>query len=297
MDERYQYIIEEEDTELPLKELLKRRLGFSSRLLRQIKVRGQVYLDGSPVRLNVKGKTGERITVILPEECSDFPPEDIPINVIYEDPDLLAINKQPGIVVHPTKGHLYHTIANGVMKYMLDKGDRYKIRFINRLDRDTTGVLLIGKNSFCQDDFTRQASEGLVEKKYIAVVKGIVMQDEGVIDLPVGRPTAEDIKRAIMPDGYPSVTHYRVIEHFDKGYTLLQLSLETGRTHQIRVHLSHIGHPVAGDTIYGGENPELIDRQALHAEELSFRHPVTGERLTLNAPLPEDMDKLIRSLR
>lgn len=100
-----------------------------------------------------------------------------------------------------------------------------------------------------------------------------------------------------MPDGYPSVTHYRVIEHFDKGYTLLQLSLETGRTHQIRVHLSHIGHPVAGDTIYGGENPELIDRQALHAEELSFQHPVTQKKLSLYAPLPEDMEKLIRSLR
>lgn len=275
MDERYQYIIKNEDTELPIKELLKRRLGFSSRLLRQLKVRGQVYLDGRPVRLYEKGKAGARITVILPEECSDFPPEDISIEVIYEDLDILAINKQPGIVVHPTKGHSCHTIANGIMKHMLEKGEGYKIRFINRLDRDTTGVLLVGKNSYCQDDFTRQASEGRVEKKYIAVVKGTVMQEEGVIDLPVGKPVEGDIKRAVMLDGYPSVTRYQVIERFDKGYTLLRLSLETGRTHQIRVHLSHIGHPVVGDTLYGGEDGELIDRQALHAEQLIFLHPVT----------------------
>lgn len=297
MDERYQYIIKDEDAELPIKELLKRRLGFSSRLLRKMKARGQVRLEGRQVRLYEKGKAGERITVVLPEESSDFPPEDIPIEVIYEDLDLLAINKQPGFVVHPTKGHPYHTIANGVMKYMLDKGENYKIRFINRLDRDTTGILLVGKNSYCQDGFTRQASKGRVEKKYIAVVKGLVMQEEGIIDLPVGKPVDDDIKRAVMSGGYPSVTRYQVIERFDKGYTLVRLSLETGRTHQIRVHMSHIGHPVVGDMLYGEDDAELIERQALHAEQLNFLHPITGERLSLYAPLPEDMEKLLRSIR
>ena len=297
MNERYQYIIKNEDTELPIKELLKRRLGISSRLLRKLKDGDRVYLNGRKVKLFERGRTGEKITVVLPEESSGFPPEPIPIDVIYEDPDLLAINKQPGFVVHPTKGHPCHTIANGLMKYMLDRGDNYKIRFINRLDRDTTGILLIGKNSHCQDDFARQASEGRVEKKYIAIVKGLVMQEKGIIDLPVGKPVDDQIKRAVIPDGYPSITHYRVLERFEKGYTLVRISLETGRTHQIRVHMSHIGHPVLGDVLYGGEAVRLIERQALHAEQLHFQHPITGDRLSLHAPLPEDMENLLHLLR
>jgi len=297
MDDRYQYIIKNEDTELPIKELLKRRLGISTRLLRKLKEGDCVYLDGRTIRLCEKGKAGERITLLLPEESSGFIPEAIPIEVIFEDPDLLAINKQPGFVVHPTKGHPCHTIANGLMKYMLDRGDRYKIRFINRLDMDTTGILLIGKNSHCQDDFSKQAAAGRIEKKYLAVVKGLVMQDGGTIDLPVGKPVDDQLRRAVIPDGYPSITHYEVLERFDRGYTLVRLLLETGRTHQIRVHMSHIGHPVIGDVLYGGEAVHLIERQALHAEELHFNHPITGERLSLYAPLPEDMKRLLRLIR
>ncbi len=293
MNERYQYTIKDEDAELPVRAILKRRLGISTRLLRKLKEGDLVYIDGRQVKLFERGKAGERITVHLPEEISGFDPEPIPVDVIYEDPDLLAINKQPGFVVHPTKGHPNHTIANGLMKYMLDKGDSYKIRFINRLDMDTTGVLLIGKNSHCQDDFSKQTAE----KKYLAVVKGLVVQDRGTIDLPIGKPVDDLVKRAVIPDGYPSVTHYEVLERFEKGYSLVRLRLETGRTHQIRVHLSHIGHPVVGDVLYGGEAVWLIERQALHAEELSFRHPITGERLSLYAPLPEDMERLLSLIR
>ncbi len=297
MDEKYEYTLKNEDTGLSLKEVLKRRLGISTRLLRKLKDGNRVYLEERCVKLFEKGKEGERVTVLLPDESSGFLPEDIPIRVIYEDPHLLAINKQPGLVVHPTKGHPCHTIANGLMKYMLDKGDSYKIRFINRLDMDTTGVLLVGKNSHCQDDFARQAAEGRVEKKYLAVVKGLVTEDSGIIDLPVGKPVDDQLRRAVIPKGYPSVTGYQVLERFEKGYTLVRLFLETGRTHQIRVHMSHIGHPVVGDALYGGEAIHLIDRQALHAEQLAFRHPITGDGLSFHAPLPEDMVELILRLR
>lgn len=297
MDERYRHIITGEDAELPIKELLKRRMNISSRLLRKLKADDLVSLNGRKIRLFEKGREGDIITLILPDETSNFIPEDIPIHVIYEDADLLVINKQAGIVVHPTKGHQSNTMANGLMKYMIDQGDDYKIRFINRLDMNTTGILLVGKNAYCQEDFARQASSGKVEKKYLAIVAGSVGEDNGTIDLPVGKPLADDIKRAVIPEGYPSVTHYEVIERFEKGYTLLRVLLETGRTHQIRVHLSHLGYPIVGDVLYGRENPELIGRQALHAEQLGFDHPVTGERLSFLAPLPSDVEELLLRIR
>lgn len=297
MNERYQYIINNEDAELPIKELLKRRMGLSSRLLTRLKREGRVYLNGKNIKLFEKGKTGDRITVIFPEESSDFLPQPIPLNIIYEDRDLLVLNKQPGLVVHPTKGHPCDTIANGVMYYMNNKNDSYKIRFINRLDMNTSGVVLIGKNSYCQDDFTRQATEGKVEKRYVAIVKGTIPEDKGTINLPIGKPSEDTIKRTILYNGYTSVTHYEVLERFDKGYTMISVLLETGRTHQIRVHMSHIGYPIIGDMLYGGEAPDLICRQALHAEQLSFYHPADGVRLSLKAPLPEDMVHLISYLR
>lgn len=295
MKERYYYIIQAGDEESSIKELLRNKMSISSRLLRRLKVENRVYLDGKNIRLYEKGEAGSKITLRLPEESSDFLPEDIPLDVIYEDEDLLALNKQAGIVVHPTKGHPTNTLTNGIMKYMLDREESYKIRFINRLDLDTTGVVLVGKNSYCQDDFTRQAACGTVEKKYLAVVKGIVEMDKGVIDQPIGKPAEDDIKRAVMAGGYPSITHYEVVERFERGYTLLRLQLMTGRTHQIRVHLSHLGHPIAGDSLYGGPD-ELIDRQALHAEQLNFDHPIINKKILLAAPLPEDMSRLISAI-
>ena len=295
MDERYQYILTSEDTELPIKELLKRRMAISSRLLRKLKAGDKVYLDGEKIRLYEKGREGSKITIKFPEEKSNFPPQAISIDVLYEDRDLLVINKQPGIVVHPTKGHPCNTIANGIMNHMMDREESYKIRFINRLDMFTSGVLLVGKNSYSQDDFTRQAFAGEVVKSYILVVNGTVDGDRGTIDLPIAKLDENDIKRAVISGGYNSITHYEVIERYSKGYTLLRAVLETGRTHQIRVHFSHLGHPVVGDNLYGGSS-ELIARQALHAEKLDFRHPATGENLSIRAPLPPDMEHLLTQI-
>jgi 23S rRNA pseudouridine1911/1915/1917 synthase len=162
---------------------------------------------------------------------------------------------------------------------------------------DTSGLLVIAKNSHCQDDMSRQMGGKEVTKKYMAVVRGIIAEEEGTVDLPIDREDEDHVKRTVQRDGYPSVTHYKVLERFEKGYTLVELVLETGRTHQIRVHMSHIGHPVVGDVLYGEASIWLIDRQALHAWYLSFRHPVTGRFMELEAPLPEDMKALMEKIR
>lgn len=304
---KFEYIIKESDKELPVKELLKRNFGFSSRLMRKFKANDCVRMNGVTVKMHEKGEPGDRIAIFLPKEKSGFEPEDISISVVYEDDDLLIINKQPGYVVHPTKGHPCHTMANGVMNYMLKNQKHFKIRFINRLDMDTSGLLAIAKNSHCQDDLSRQMGENGVTKKYIAVVRGIIEEEEGTVDLPIDKEQEDKAKRAVVRGGYPSVTHYKVLERFERrrrspasisgGYTLVELILETGRTHQIRVHMSHIGHPIVGDVLYGEAAVWLIERHALHAGYLSFRHPVTGEFMELEAPLPEDIRMLLEKIR
>ncbi len=297
---KFQYIVTEEDAGLPIKRLLRLKFNFSSRLLSKLKFQHLVYLNGQPTPGWITPEPGDVLSVDLPEEKSDFPPEDIPIEPVYEDDDLLIINKQPGIIVHPTKGHPVHTIANGLMKYMEDTHQSFKIRFVNRLDMDTTGLLVVAKNSHAQDDFTKQMKANTTEKHYIAIARGLIAEDAFTIDLPIGRPDPEQVQRGVMTEGgYPSVTHVKVRERFPSGdgHSLVELLLETGRTHQIRVHMSHIGHPLSGDTLYGGEEPDLIDRQALHAFRLSFRHPASGKAMTVEAPLPQDMQEAILKLR
>jgi 23S rRNA pseudouridine1911/1915/1917 synthase len=293
------YRASQADENFNVREILKRRLSVSARLLRRLKYGGGVCRNGVPVRMNVRAAAGDVITVRFPQEESRFTPEPIPINIVYEDRDLLVIDKQAGLVVHPTKGHPAHTIANGLAQRMEIGGERYKIRFVNRLDMDTTGLLVVGKNAYCQEDFTRQAAENRVVKRYEAIVTGLVAADAGRIALPIGKEAEDGLKRIVREDGFPSETRYRVLERFacGRGYTRLRLELGTGRTHQIRVHLAHIGHAVAGDALYGGASPRLAERQALHAAELIFRHPRTKELLRFEAPLPADMKKMLETLR
>ena len=327
----FKYIVTAEDVRknLSVKQLVRSNFTFSSRLMTKLKQNHLVSLNGSDVQWWIAPSEGDVISILLPEEKSDFPPEDIPISAVYEDDDLLVINKQPGVVVHPTKGKPCHTIANGLMKKMLDEGERYKIRFVNRLDMNTSGLLIVAKNSHAQDSLTKQmnAEARGLHKKYKAIVVGEMPEDSGTIDLPLGRPDENEVERWVLPvekGGYPSVTHYKVLDRFG-GYSLVELELETGRTHQIRVHLSYIGYPILGDHLYchgdpfeyrrihgdprddDDYNPEcgqggkeivsgLIDRQALHAFSLTLRHPVSGEELHLEAPLPADMLNVIEKL-
>lgn len=292
----FRYTVTKEDADIPIKKLIRREFGFSSRLMTKVKQNKSAFLNGESMPGWVTADEGDILEVTLPDEKSDFEPENIPIFPVYEDDDLLVINKQPGVIVHPTKGHPVHTIANGVMNYMIETDQSFKIRFVNRLDMDTSGLLIIGKNSHTQASLMNQMKSNEVEKRYVAIVKGIISEDSGTVSLPIGRPDPERVERAVMEDGDMSITHYTVLERFEK-YTLVELVLETGRTHQIRVHMSHIGHPVAGDYLYEGQAPALIERQALHARYLSFSHPVSGERIDLEAPLYDDMNNAIEKLR
>ena len=243
----------------------------------------------------IKPEVGDIIGVRLPEESNDFPAEDIPLDVIYEDDDLLIINKQPGIIVHPTKGHPEHTIANGLMKYMADTKQNFKIRFANRIDMDTSGIIVVAKNANAQNELASQMRRGTVKKKYIALVEGIVDKDHFEIDLPIGRPDPISIQRTVMYEGgKDALTEVDVLERYE-AHTLVEVTLHTGRTHQIRVHLSHIGHPIAGDALYGGSD-ELIGRQALHAHYIEFDHPFTHDRVNFEADLLLDMRDAIDSL-
>ena len=294
----FKFVVEKEDEGIGLRKLLKKRLGFSSRLLTKLNSTKQVYLNGNVLRGYMKPKAGDIIKAVLPEERSNFPEADIPINVIYEDDDLLIINKQAKITVHPTRLHQDETIANGLMKYMRENSKSFKIRFVNRLDMDTSGLLIVGKNSNAQDKIIHQMHKGDVEKTYITLVNGIVSDDEFTVNLPIGRPDSDSPLRSVMEVyGKPSITHVKVLERFSSGFTLLKVRLETGRTHQIRVHLTHLGHPLCGDTLYGDHCPEIIDRQALHAYNLSFKHPTIDKKMEFEAPLPEDFLKAIEIIK
>ena len=292
----FKYIVKADDIGLTIGEIVKKRFNFSSRLKSKIRQERLTYLNGKQVQGYLKPNIDDLIEIYLPEEKSDCPMEDIPIYPVYEDKDLLIINKQAGVIVHPTKGHPLHTIANGLMKYMKETNQSFKIRFVNRLDMDTTGLVVIAKNSNAQNQLTRQMQNNTISKEYVALVNGLVEKDEFTINLPIGRPDVERVERCVMEDGSPSITHVKVIERYTTKFTLVRLKLETGRTHQIRVHMSHLGHPVTGDYLYGGDKPFLIERQALHAEKLIFNHPVTDERITVTAEIPKDMINCINKV-
>ena len=291
---KFVFDVEEKDSGRSIKDILRNELGFSKRLRAKLKNNPQlVRLNGVEGAGWIPLKTGDQITIDFPQEVSNFVPENIPLDIIYEDDDLLILNKQAGIVCHPTKGHPIHTISNGVQHYIDTNKREFKIRFINRLDMDTSGVLAIAKNSHSQDAVVKQMKLNLVEKKYLAVVKGIIEEDLGTINQPIGQPDPLLVQRGVVEDGDESTTHFKVVDRYSKGYTLVELLLETGRTHQIRVHLAHLGHPIVGDHLYGEDEPFLIERQALHALSLSLKHPVTGSPMVFQAPIPKDIAKLI----
>ncbi|MCQ2545197.1 MAG: RluA family pseudouridine synthase [Clostridia bacterium] len=292
----FKHIVTSEDDGMEVREIMRKHFDFSARLRNRIKRERLTLLNGEETEGWFKVYAGDEIKIVLPEERSHFPPQPIPLDIVYEDNDIMLINKQPGLIVHPTKGHPAGTVANALTYYMEQTGIQWKIRFVNRLDMDTSGLLLVAKNSYSQNDITNQMRRNTIHKKYISIVKGVIEQESGTIDLPIGRPDPDDVRRGVMEEGAPSVTHYKVLERL-KGYTLVELLLETGRTHQIRVHMSYIGHPVLGDHLYGGENVLLIERQALHAEKLSFIHPMTKKPVEFSAELPEDMKKAIDKLR
>ena len=285
-----------EDENLTLKEVLLDKLNFSVRSLSKMKRYKTVKVNNEYIRPGDKINKGDLIEVKIEEEMADFKPQDLKLPILYDDFDIIMVNKPPFMVVHPTKSHFENTIANGVTHYVVEKRENVKIRFVNRLDMNTSGLVIVAKNPYAQFVLSSDMKEDKVEKMYIAVVKGVVKEDFGTINEPIYRPTDDSIKRIVHEEGQPSVTHFEVVERL-KDATVLKLKLETGRTHQIRVHLNHIGHGIIGDELYGYVDENLINRQALHAFSLKFKQPRTREDLEFKAPLPKDMEELIEKLK
>ncbi|MDD6154265.1 MAG: RluA family pseudouridine synthase [Eubacteriales bacterium] len=293
----FSFTVDEEDAGHGIRRIMKKHLALSARVMAKMNAQKLVWLNGKKYTGKMKIHPGDTVTVHLPDEVSHFPEDDVPILPVYEDQDLMVINKPAGYTVHPTKGHPDHTIANGVMKYMREHGQSYKIRFVNRLDMDTSGLLIIGKNSHTQDVMSKDMKTDRVEKRYMAIVNGVLDKDDFVIDLPIGGPVDDTPVRTVKTDGTGKdcVTVVHVLKRLE-NFTAVEITLKTGRTHQIRVHMSYIGHPLVGDPLYGGGHEDLIGRQALHSWKLAFHHPVTDELIKVEAPLPEDMEKLIAAI-
>lgn len=292
----YNLISYTSDEESTLKEILLDRLNFSVRSLSKMKRDQTVSVNGEFKKPSTKIKKGDLIEVKIEEDMAGFEPQDLDLKVLHDDFDIIMVNKPPFMVVHPTKSHSDKTIANAVTDYIIKKNEKVKVRFVNRLDMNTSGLVIIAKNAYAHHTLSVDMKEDKVEKKYITVVKGIVKDDYGTIDEPIYRPTEESIKRVVDDRGQASTTHYKVLERLNDA-TLLEVKLETGRTHQIRVHMNHIGHGIIGDELYGYVDENLINRQALHAYSLEFNQPRTKEKLKFEAQLPEDIKILIEKLK
>lgn len=279
------YTIQENDK--TVKGIMSENLNISARLSKRLELSNKIFLNDKAVKLNKAVFKGDILSVEFIDEENEFAAINIPIDIIYEDSDLLVVNKPPYIVVHPTKSHQDNTIANGVAYYFKMHGIQKKVRLVNRLDMNTSGILIIAKNPYVHNELSNQMKLSSVDKFYYAIVEGVVEKEKGTVNEPIARLNPDDIIRVVSPLGKECITHYEVQGRYN-NMTLVKLKLETGRTHQIRVHMKHIGHPVLGDTLYGRES-ELIDRQALHCFEMKIIHPGTGRELILKSPLPEDM--------
>ena len=287
------YMVTQEGDGVKIRDYMKDTLNLSGRFIRNSAMGKRLMVNGKEVRLSYKLSEGEEIQVkVTKDESQEIEGEDLNIQVVYEDDDLLIVNKPPYIVVHPTKSHPTGTLANGVIFHFRKNNDNSIVRLVSRLDRDTSGLIMIAKNQFSHMRLAKSMEKGLIEKSYLAIIHGKLKEKEGTIDRPIGRPTNETIKRAVLEDGQRSITHYKVLEEFSDS-ELVQLILETGRTHQIRVHLSYEGHPIYGESLYSEFNDEdLINRQALHAYSLKLPHPRSGEVLEFKCEMPEDMKAL-----
>ncbi|ACX67324.1 RluA family pseudouridine synthase [Paenibacillus sp. Y412MC10] len=321
------YVVPSHEDGMLLKTILQKRMGVSRKLLSRLKLTEQgIMLNGTRVYISVKVQAGDLVEIRMEQERSnDMLPQPMELHILYEDEHLLVLNKPAGVIVHPTHGHYTDTLANGVVHYWQEKGWNYRFRAVHRLDQETSGVLVIAKNAYIHQHVSEQMIAGTVDKRYVAFVHGRPSSQTGDIDGPIDRDPLEPHRRIVTPEGYPSLTRYRVCETYPSA-SLVELKLETGRTHQIRVHMLSIGCPLIGDQMYrhpvyseqgllpdaperdedsngavGSLDPlaatimrldGYMDRQALHAASLTLMHPIEGKTMVFTAPLPEDMKSL-----
>ena len=264
---------------------------------------GNITVEGKTVKSNHKLKTGQKVHVTVPEPVRlDVKPEDIDIDILYEDDDIIVVNKPKGMVVNPAAGNYTGTLVNALMSHcgdcLSDINGVIRPGIVHRIDKDTSGILVVAKNNTAHEKLSQKLKEHDIERIYIALVDGNILEDKGKIDAPIGRHPNDRKKMAVnTKNGKRAVTHFKVLERFN-GYTLVELKLETGRTHQIRVHMSFIGHPVVGDEVYNNKKSKsLIKGQALHAKVLGFEHPLKKEYMRFEAEIPEYFQKLLEDLR
>lgn len=264
---------------------------------------GAVTCGSRPVKKNEKLQSGDTLTLTLPEvQETALEAQDIPLDVCYEDADVIVVNKPKGLVVHPAPGHPDGTLVNALLAHCGDSlsgiGGERRPGIVHRIDKDTSGLIIAAKNDFAHASLAAQLKDHSLARTYVCIVCGNIREDSGVIDAPIGRHPADRKKMAVTEKNSRSaVTHWRVLERFG-GYTLVECRLETGRTHQIRVHMAYRGHPILGDMVYGHKKPELgQDSQCLHARELTFVHPRSGERVTVSCGLPAYFEQLLQKLR
>lgn len=291
--------IEQGDSGRLDKVLAGRLTQFSRSKLQRWISNGLVLVNGQQVADKYKVKIGDQV-VVTPEgpHPIDLKPEDIPLDIVYEDDDVLVVNKPQGMVVHPAPGHPDHTLVNALMYHspLSTINGEFRPGIVHRIDKDTSGLLMVAKNDRAHQSLAAQLKAKTTKREYIALVHGRIKEEKGTIDAPLGRSRKDRKKQAIVANGRHAVTHFKVLERY-RNYTLIKCRLETGRTHQIRVHLASIGHPLAGDPLYGPRKTLPGTGQYLHARLLGFVHPTTGKEMVFTAPLPAYFQQMIANLR
>lgn len=281
-----------------VKEILTSYFEISNRLLVKLKKNQRIFLNDNVVYVTHEVSENDilKVDIDFDEESDNIVPTKMNLEIIYEDDYMLIINKPSNLAIHPSILHYENSLSNGIAYYFKEKDIKRKIRPVNRLDKDTSGIVIFAKNEYIQECLIRQMKNNTFKKNYLAILEGHLENDFGTINAPIDRKENSIIERTISENGFPSITHYKVLKSFcinDKKLSLVEFTLETGRTHQIRVHSKYINHPLLGDSLYGNTST-LISRQALHAYKISFIHPITKENLNLEIPLPEDINKIIK---
>ena len=284
------------DSDESIKQILKNKFNMSDRFILKLKSSNSIYINDVPVFINYKIQVNDILTIIenSKEDSSNIVSNsNIKLNILYEDDFLLIVDKPSNLPVHPSILHYEDSLSNAVKYHFVKIGLHKKIRPVNRLDKDTSGIVIFAKNEYIQECLVKQMKQNVFKKKYLAVLSGILEKDSGTISAPIARKNNSIIEREIREDGDLAISHFKVLERFN-NMTLVEYTLETGRTHQLRVHSKYIGHPIVGDSLYGSEN-SLISRQALHAYEVSFVHPINKEKMLIHSNLPDDIKRLVNA--
>ena len=281
--------------------IAKMKSDISRTMIQKLIEEGNILVNGKSKKISYKVQIGDEIELNIPEAKEiELKAENIPVEVVYEDNDIIVVNKPKGMVVHPANGNPDGTLVNAIMAMCKDSlsgiGGEIRPGIVHRLDKDTSGLLIVAKNDKAHINMSEQIKNREVKKIYIALVRGVVSENEATINMPIGRSTKDRKKMAVRKDGKEAVTHFKVLKRYNK-YTLLEVKIDTGRTHQIRVHMAEIGHPVVGDMVYSnGKNEFGVEGQMLHAKSLDFKHPITGKQMHLEAELPEYFEKVLEQL-